>query len=319
MASTSTFAACLAAMVAAGAIWFALLSSAGRPDDSVSDSPASGVATASPTSGGGAAGNREKARPVAVASASDADYPRLPAVPRAKGAPVWSPEELKPHDGTDLSIPLLLSIVGEVYDVATGAKHYAPGKGYAGFAGNDVSRSFATGLGEGDRTSKISDLDPEEVHGVLGWRGFYRDHETYRFVGFLEGIYFDKDGTPTEEGARVDVMHEDQNIVDKMRTDLKKRFLGCNTKHEQNKPLFEIWCDDGYHGQKSKPLHVYFKPPGDAKQEDWCACLMPAARKLAKAEIAQPRPGQPTFWLKSYPECKKGAQKCYRDKKALPP
>ena len=41
--------------------------------------------------------------------------------------------------------PLLLAILGEVYDVGPGERHYAPGQGYSGMAGRDASRSFTTG------------------------------------------------------------------------------------------------------------------------------------------------------------------------------
>ena len=40
---------------------------------------------------------------------------------------------------------LLLAILGDVFDVSTGAKHYARGSAYGHFVGRDASRAFATG------------------------------------------------------------------------------------------------------------------------------------------------------------------------------
>lgn len=43
------------------------------------------------------------------------------------------------------SIAGRLSILGEVFDVSKGAKHYGRGGGYQGFTGRDASRAFVTG------------------------------------------------------------------------------------------------------------------------------------------------------------------------------
>jgi cytochrome b involved in lipid metabolism len=55
---------------------------------------------------------------------------------------VFSADELKSLTTDKL---LYLSILGSVYDVSKGAKHYAPGGSYAFFTGIDGSRAFITG------------------------------------------------------------------------------------------------------------------------------------------------------------------------------
>merc|ERR1711920_975171 len=105
---------------------------------------------------------------------------------------------------------------------------------------------------------------------------------------------------------------------------MKKRFVGCNSRHEGAKSYFEIWCDDSYHGKRSRPVHVYMKLPGqDATEEGWCACLTHKKRKDAEAEAAElverPQPGKAAFRLVSYNECEKSAQRCQRPKGAQPP
>ena len=58
---------------------------------------------------------------------------------------IFTSNELKRYDGTDPSKPLYLAIIGEVYDVTKGEKHYGKDQAYSGFAGKDGSRAFATG------------------------------------------------------------------------------------------------------------------------------------------------------------------------------
>jgi predicted heme/steroid binding protein len=57
--------------------------------------------------------------------------------------PVFTLETLRPHNGTDPSLPILLGLKGVVFDVTSGSKFYAPGKAYANFAGRDVTRNTA--------------------------------------------------------------------------------------------------------------------------------------------------------------------------------
>jgi hypothetical protein len=36
------------------------------------------------------------------------------------------------------------------------------------------------------------------VADVFGWMEFYKDHETYKFVGTVIGRYYDEQGQPTQ-------------------------------------------------------------------------------------------------------------------------
>ena len=91
------------------------------------------------------------------------------------------------------SCVFLIMSVGEVYDVATGKQFYAPNGGYAGTAGRDGSRGFSTGM-FGNLSEDLTFFAANESTEILGWRNFYRNHATYRFVGVLEGPYFDAKG-----------------------------------------------------------------------------------------------------------------------------
>jgi predicted heme/steroid binding protein len=67
--------------------------------------------------------------------------------------PVYTLQSLRPHNGTNASMPILLGLKGMVFDVTNGVKFYIPGKSYAHFAGRDVTRSTAM------FSTKYRDLD----------------------------------------------------------------------------------------------------------------------------------------------------------------
>jgi len=94
---------------------------------------------------------------------------------------------------------LLLSIMGEIYDVESGRRHYGARGTYRHFAGRDASRAFVTGkFDEAGLVSSLAGLSGSEVSGVVGWRDFFREHETYKRVGVLAGVFYDADGSPTK-------------------------------------------------------------------------------------------------------------------------
>ncbi|CAI7787962.1 unnamed protein product [Closterium sp. NIES-54] len=51
---------------------------------------------------------------------------------------LWSAEELAKYNGSQKGVPLLLGILGDVFDVTKGRKHYGKGQGYNHFAGRSV-------------------------------------------------------------------------------------------------------------------------------------------------------------------------------------
>jgi len=242
---------------------------------------------------------------------------------------VWSVQELEHHTGSDNSKALLLAILGEVYDVGTGEQYYAPGKGYAGAAGFDRSEAFHSGdFATG--SSRISHLDPSSALDVLQWRNFYRTHKSYRFVGFLNELYYDADGRPTAELAAVESLERQGKQQEILEKDLEKRFKSCNTRSGQNRPHIEIWCDDSYHIPGSTPVHMHFELPsqGDkvpAKSGQKCVCLPPGHRAAIEKEqeVARVRQGSsktsPSMRFVDYPDCAPGEQRCLRPKGSSAP
>ncbi|CAE8644056.1 unnamed protein product, partial [Polarella glacialis] len=218
---------------------------------------------------------------------------QLPAVRRkVLEAKLWSSEELALHDGRDKSKPLLMAVVGEVFDVGTGHQFYGPGAGgYSGFAGRDGGRALATGdfTPEGF-TSSLVDLEEDEVYEVLRWRDFYRKHETYRFVGYLQGPYFGADGKATPELKTVKQQQASSAEREDLLNKLSLRFKGCNSKHVAADPFFKVWCSDGYHPTGSVPAHMYYLLPGKQEEQSMCVCVAPGeAREEAERESSELR------------------------------
>ena len=59
------------------------------------------------------------------------------------GGRLVTPEELRRHDGIQ-EPTLWLAILGEVFDVTKGERHYGVGGGYAGFVAKDGTRAFGS-------------------------------------------------------------------------------------------------------------------------------------------------------------------------------
>ena len=241
-------------------------------------------------------------------------YPRLPQMERSLGAPVWTRETLALHDGQDSQKPLLLAVLGEVYDVGPGAQFYGPAGGYHALAGRDGSRSLHTGeFDPKDVVATVSDLGDEALKDVLDWRDFYRTHDKYRFVGFLEGPYFDKEGKPTHEHDLVAKKHN--VIADATVTlqELRERFKSCNQRSHSENTFYEIWCDDSYHdGPGSTPVHIAFTVSG--QNHDWCTCLTQAARPVVLEEARNRASGSIltsiSLRLAEYGHCTASQQRC---------
>mmetsp|Transcript_126872 Transcript_126872/g.283594 ORF Transcript_126872/g.283594 Transcript_126872/m.283594 type:complete len:322 (-) Transcript_126872:62-1027(-) len=273
----------------------------------------------------------------ATLTKSGAPYPRLQAV-LSEGPPqLWSAEELAVHDGRDQAKPLLLAVLGEVFDVGPGERHYGPQGGYSVFSGCDASRAFSGSELSGERrTSQVEDLGTDDLESIFSWRSFYRSHEEYRFVGVLNGRHFDDRGRPTPELLRLEARHAAESDAERLREQLRQRFKSCNSRQVGGESHFEIWCDDDYHGPGSLPMHLYYRLPGRAvpastgqaadggdEESSWCACLAPAVREAADREVAElvqrPQPGRAAFRFVDYPECEQGSQRCRRKKGSQPP
>lgn len=135
----------------------------------------------------------EKTQPPSSQSKSDKEFynppfdPDNPVELRSKsGTRLITQNELAAHGPNGPLQPIMLAILGRVYDVDVGRDYYGPDGGYKFFAGIDGSRAYVTGeFDDKGLTDDLKGFSPIQVGEIDGWVKFY--DETYTFVGKLIG------------------------------------------------------------------------------------------------------------------------------------
>ncbi|CAA7402615.1 unnamed protein product [Spirodela intermedia] len=167
---------------------------------------------------------------------------------------LWTTDEIVLYNGTDEGTPILLGILGSVFDVTKGRSHYGPGGGYHHFAGRDASRAFVSGNFTGDGlTDSLRGLSSVEMKSVVDWRGFYM--RTYVFVGKLIGRYYDNSGNPTKylKGVEAKAARGAQ-LLEKQKLE-EDKLPSCNSKWSE-RDGGEVWCDSGYPRLVQRPFEI---------------------------------------------------------------
>ncbi|XP_066383933.1 membrane-associated progesterone-binding protein 4-like isoform X1 [Miscanthus floridulus] len=186
---------------------------------------------------------------------------------RLRKPKLWTVEELSLYNGTNEGLPILLAILGSVFEVTKGRSHYGPGGGYHHFAGRDASRAFVSGNFTGDGlTDSLQGLSSSEVNSIVDWRKFY--FERYIFAGKLIGRYYDSQGNPTKylKGVEMKAKRGAQ-LLEKQKND-ETKIPGCNSKWSQQEGG-EVWCDTGYPRLVRRPGDIALT--GQVSQR--CACF----------------------------------------------
>jgi hypothetical protein len=139
---------------------------------------------------------------------------------------IFSKEELLATKANPKKI--YLAILGKVFDVTKGAKHYQPGGSYEFFVGVDGSRAFTTGKFENDLTDDLDGLGESNVADVFNWLEFFET--TYTYVGKVVGRFYDHNGDATPYFRQCEEIFKKHQKKEKQRADFNKRFPGCNSE-----------------------------------------------------------------------------------------
>lgn len=150
-------------------------------------------------------------------------------------------EELAKHGFNGPNKPLLLAVMGRVYNVDKGRDHYyGPNGGYNFFSGKDGTRAFVTGeFNEKGLIDDIRGLKPAEINELQNWIDFY-DND-YTFYGKVIGAFYDKDGRPTEELTYFEEMKEKYKVLKKDEKSEQDKYPGCNSRWSEAEGG-EVFC-----------------------------------------------------------------------------
>ncbi|XP_026183291.1 neuferricin isoform X1 [Mastacembelus armatus] len=151
-----------------------------------------------------------------------------------------SRSDLSRYDGEDGSRGLYLAILGHVFDVHKGHKHYGPGGAYHFMAGKDASLAFITGdFTEKGLTDDVSSLSPLQVLALYDWLAFYQ--REYQSVGFLIGRFYSETGQPTQALLQVRASLAEGRRIKTQSEAESQRFPACNSEWSTTKGG-RVWC-----------------------------------------------------------------------------
>ncbi|XP_052900351.1 neuferricin homolog [Anopheles moucheti] len=180
--------------------------------------------------------------------------------------------ELSKFDGKESDL-LYLVILGHIYDVTQGFKHYGPGQSYHMFVGHDATRSFVTGEFKQYSTelSDVSALKEAELQQLFTWKEFY--DKTYRYVGKLSGRYFDSLGHDTAYYRHV----MDRAAKAKDSKENEREYPSCNVEWKLETGT-RVWCTNrsGTGQERSwvgRPRKVVADDDDGAQSIQFCACV----------------------------------------------
>ncbi|XP_050018681.1 LOW QUALITY PROTEIN: neuferricin [Alexandromys fortis] len=187
------------------------------------------------------------------------------------GLRLFVPEELARYRGGPGDPGLYLALLGRVYDVSSGRRHYEPGAHYSGFAGRDASRAFVTGdYSEAGLVDDVTGLSSSEILILHNWLSFYE--KNYVFVGRLVGRFYREDGFPTAELTQVEAMVTKGVEANEWRQREKHTFPPCNAEWSSAKGS-RVWCSQKSGGVNRDWIGVPRKMYKPGAKEPHCVCV----------------------------------------------
>jgi predicted heme/steroid binding protein len=226
----------------------------------------------------------------------------------ARELPVLTKEQLALFDGSRPSKPIYLAILGKIYDVSKGKKHYAPGGGYHFFSGKDATRAFVTGdFSEAGLIDDLGDMSEQELLGILDWIKFYE--KDYKVVAIVEGIYYTNDGKPTERLEEVKKQLEKAVEWKEKQVKETEVFPPCNSEWHKDSGG-RVWCTTKSGGINREWVGVPRRLFNSATKSYRCACVKNFGPPLASPGSKGNRGDLDNPSLKEYDDCSPTANSC---------
>uniref|UniRef100_A0A1Y1MCK6 Cytochrome b5 heme-binding domain-containing protein n=1 Tax=Photinus pyralis TaxID=7054 RepID=A0A1Y1MCK6_PHOPY len=157
----------------------------------------------------------------------------------SKTEDLLTPEELKEFNG-EANPRLYLAVLGSVYDVSKGRKHYGPGETYNVFVGRDASRSFVTGkFKDAEASDDVIGLTNKELLSLDNWVKFYE--KQYTKVGKVIGRYYDTNGQETQYHKQVNDLIRNALSDEEQLKLVAIEFPPCNIEWNADTGT-RVWC-----------------------------------------------------------------------------
>lgn len=222
-----------------------------------------------------------------------------PLTTSADGETLFTAEQLKLYDGSDGSRGVYIAILGRVYDVERGRKHYGPGGSYSFFAGRDATTAFISGDFDTitDDLDDVLKLPPSDILAVWNWQAFYE--KDYTYVGILVGRYYDASGRETSYWSVVsEEVRKEQQHNERLEQE-KRDYPPCNTEWSAEKGS-TFWCSTKSGGIEREWTGVPRKIYKPGKTDFDCVCVEQSKLKegsLQEFEDCDPESIKCTFNL----------------------
>lgn len=220
-----------------------------------------------------------------------------------EGERLYSVTELSKYNGEDGSPTIYLAVLGKVFDVSRGAKHYGPGGSYHAFAGRDASRAFFTGdFSENGITDDVLGLSPDDLKSIQDWSLFYNKEYTYK--GKLIGRYYNANGEITDYYNEVKGLIKQAEEKSAAQNTEYLQFPPCNVEWTPESGS-KVWCSNRSGGIERDWAGVprkYYKPGSDSHR---CACIKYADE--IKVLPREQRKGN----IEEYDGCASSSDSCY--------
>lgn len=215
------------------------------------------------------------------------------------GEMIFTAGQLKRFDGSDESTGIYIAILGRVYDVQKGRRHYGPDGSYSFFAGRDASTAFITGDFNtiSDDMDDVLKLPQRDILAVYNWQKFYE--KDYTYVGKLIGRYYDASGQEKEymDLVREEIRKEEEN--NERLEQEKALFPPCNTEWSAEKGS-TFWCSNKSGGVERDWVGVPRKIYKAGDSDFNCVCVHPSKLQegnLKEFEDCDPESIRCTFQL----------------------
>ncbi|CAG9537968.1 unnamed protein product [Cercopithifilaria johnstoni] len=225
--------------------------------------------------------------------------------------PVLTKEQLSFFDGTRPSKGTYLAILGRIYDVQKGARHYGPDGSYHFFAGRDATRAFVSGdFTEKGLVDDIEGFGDQDLLGVLDWIKFYE--KDYDLVGYLQGTYYDASGKPTSRLKEVIKLIENALNWKDIQTEETKIFPPCNSEWQKDVGG-RVWCSKKSGGIEREWVGVPRKLFDTKSKSYRCACVKNFGAPLSRFPGMNKNSGHGDLEnpsLKEYEGCKSTSTSC---------